>query len=74
MVGTLLPLTFCAQEWRCWRFLYDHAGRATNCREPVMWRGRHRDPNGKWWVVWTCDEHADGLVGLRRTRHPIETS
>lgn len=31
-------------------------------------------PKWKWWLVWSCEEHAAGLVGLRRTLHPIDDS
>ena len=31
--------------------------------EPVAWKGRHKYANG-WKPVWSCEGHADGLMGL----------
>ena len=38
----------------------------THCPEPVAWVGRWKFLKG-WAKVWSCERHADGLVGARRT-------
>ena len=57
-------------EGKCWRMVMpDGAAKTrhpTNCPEPVSGTGRHQWRNGAWVKVWSCDEHADALVGIRR--------
>ena len=65
-VGKVAPGLF-AQEGRCWRMVYENvAGHAGHCPEPVEWVGRWKFLKG-WTKVWSCERHADGLVGARRT-------
>jgi hypothetical protein len=60
---------FIAEPGRCWRMVYSKQLQATHCNEPVAWRGRYRSPKGdKWWTVWACGRHTDGLVGIRKLR------
>jgi hypothetical protein len=34
--------------------------------EPPSWTGRWFSPSGdRWWRVWACPDHLDGLTGLR---------
>jgi hypothetical protein len=57
---------FMAEPRRCWRMLYDHNLQATHCQEVPSWTGRWFSPRGdRWWRVWACPEHLDGLTGLR---------
>ena len=37
-----------------------------SCPEPVCWVGRHRWRSGEWVTVWSCEGHADDLIGIRR--------
>jgi hypothetical protein len=47
--------------------LYDHNLQATHCREAPSWTGRWFSPRGdRWFRVWACPEHLEGLTGLRR--------
>jgi hypothetical protein len=41
------------------------AGHGGHCPEPVAWVGRWKFLNG-WTKVWSCERHADELVGARR--------
>ena len=67
IVGTLAPGIF-AQEGRCWRLVYlNPAGQAGHCMEPVTWCGRHKFAKS-WKSVWSCDGHADDLIGAKRPR------
>jgi hypothetical protein len=57
-----------AVEGKCWRMVVP-AGLATmrhptDCPEPVCWVGRHRWRSGEWVRVWSCDGHADDLMGV----------
>ena len=66
-VGKVAPGIF-AHEGRCWRFVYENAaGQAGHCMEPVSWRGRWKYRTG-WEPVWSCDKHADDLIGARRVK------
>ena len=65
IVGTLAPGLF-AQEGRCWRMIYENpVDHGTHCMEPVTWVGRWKFLDG-WTKVWSCERHADELVGARR--------
>ncbi len=51
---------------RCWQMVYDHNLQANHCAEAPAWTGRWFSPRGdKWWPVWACPDHLDGLTGLR---------
>ena len=65
IVGTVAPGLF-AQEGRCWRMVYaNQVGQGTHCKQPVQWVGRWRFTKG-WTKVWSCERHADELIGARR--------
>jgi hypothetical protein len=65
IVGTVAPGLF-AQEGRCWRMVYENpVGHGTHCPEPVEWVGRWKFLDGCT-KVWSCERHADELVGARR--------
>jgi hypothetical protein len=60
---------FFVEEGRCFRMIASLAGQkgqTTHCSAPAVWRGRFVDARGKVHRVWSCDCHADDLVGLRR--------
>jgi hypothetical protein len=41
-------------------------GDTTHSSEPPSWTGRWSSPRGdRWWRVWSCRDHIDGLTGLR---------
>jgi hypothetical protein len=57
---------FIAESGRCWRMVYDGTLQATHCPEPPASTGRWFAPSGeRWWRVWACPEHLEGLTGLR---------
>jgi hypothetical protein len=57
---------FIAEAGRCWRMVYDHNFQATHCDERPAWTGRWRSPRGdRWFIVWACPDHREGLTGLR---------
>ena len=65
MIGEVAPGLF-AQEGRCWRMVYENpVGQGGHCPEPVRWVGRWKLLDG-WTKVWSCERHADELVGARR--------
>lgn len=61
---------FFVKPGQCWRMMTSPApGREwmlTHCEEPVVWRGRNQDRNGRWHVVDSCDGHTKGLVGAKK--------
>jgi hypothetical protein len=64
-IGKVAPGVF-AQEGRCWRMIYANpVGHGTHCMEPVEWGGRWKFLAGLT-RVWSCERHADELVGARR--------
>ena len=66
-VGKAAPGIF-AQEGRCWRMVYANpVGHGTHCMQPVAGVGRWKFLKG-WTKVWSCEAHADELVGARRFR------
>ena len=57
---------FIVEPGRCWQNVYSSQLQATHCPEAPAWTGRWRSPRGdRWWQVWACPEHLDGLTGLR---------
>jgi hypothetical protein len=57
---------FIAQPGRCWQMIYSRQLQATHCDEPPSWTGRWFTPRGdRWFRVWACSDHLDGLTGLR---------
>ena len=50
---------------RCWCMVYDRNLQADHCYEAPSWIGRWFSPRGdRWWRVWSCKSHTDGLTGL----------
>ena len=57
---------FVAEPGRCWRMVYSRQLQATHCRAVPLWTGRWFSPRGdRWFRVWACSNHLDGLTGLR---------
>lgn len=50
--------------------LYDHNLQATHRRESPAWTGRWFSPRGdRWFRVWACPDHVDGLTGFGNSEH-----
>jgi len=46
--------------------VYDGTMQADHCAEQPSWTGRWFSPKGdRWWRVWACRDHLEGLTGLR---------
>jgi hypothetical protein len=46
----------------------DHNLQATHCVESPTGTGRWFAPSGdRWWRVWSCPDHLDGLTRLRES-------
>jgi hypothetical protein len=57
---------FIAEHMRCWAMVYDGTMQADHCYERPNWTGRWFSPSGdRWWRVWSCPDHLEGLTGLR---------
>ena len=56
---------FFVQEDRCFRMVYSPQLQSTHCGEPAAWMGRFTDAKGTVHRVWSCNDHADRLSGLR---------
>ena len=57
---------FVAHDGECWQMIYDRNLQATHCRETPSSAGRWFSPRGdRWWRVWACPDHLEGLTGLR---------
>ena len=57
---------FIAEHGRCWQMVYSRQMQATHCQERPSWTGRWFTPGAdRWFGVWACPEHLDGLTGLR---------
>ena len=66
---------FMSAPGRCWRMLYDRNLQATHCCEAPSWTGRWFSPKGeRWWRVWACPDHLEGLTGLREYGRPTAIS
>jgi len=62
---------FIARSDECWQMVYDRNLQATHCRQQPSWTGRWFSPRGdKWWRVWACPEHLEGLTGLQEFGRP----
>ena len=56
---------FIAEAGRCWQNVYDRNLQATHCPEQPTATGRWFSPKGdRWFPVWACPEHLEGLTGL----------
>ena len=58
---------FVAQAGECWALVNSKQLQATHCREEPTYTGRWYSPkdDGRWWRVWSCPDHLDGLTGIR---------
>jgi hypothetical protein len=57
---------FIVEPMQCWRMVHDRQGQAGHCPEPPSWTGRLFSRQGeRWWRVWSCRDHLEGLTGLR---------
>jgi hypothetical protein len=51
----------------CYRYIHEPTTtRPMRCPRPAVWTGRHRDGNGRWHTVPSCDGHRAGLTRARR--------
>jgi hypothetical protein len=56
---------FIAEHMKCWRMIHSRQLQATHCREEPAWTGRRFSPRGdRWFRVWACPNHLEGLTGL----------
>jgi hypothetical protein len=59
-------LGFMSEPGRCWRTICSHQLQTTHCHEKPSSTGRWFSPKGdRWWRVWSCADHIEGLTGLR---------
>jgi hypothetical protein len=59
---------FSTEPGLCYRLVQGQGGQPQQCHQPVVWRGRYRAGNGRWYRIWACDEHGEGLVRGERIR------
>jgi hypothetical protein len=45
--------------------VYDGTMQADHCPERPNWTGRWFPKGDRWWRVWACPDHLEGLTGLR---------
>ena len=46
--------------------VYSKQLQAAHCYETPSWTGSWFSPKGdRWWRVWACRDHLEGLTGLR---------
>ncbi|HXN63237.1 MAG TPA: hypothetical protein VN886_22530 [Acidimicrobiales bacterium] len=58
---------FTVEPGRCWAFVYSKQMQAAHCTETPIWTGRWFSPKGdRWWLVWGCPDHIEGLTGLKQ--------
>ena len=67
---------FVSEPMQCWRMIHDRQGQADHCHETPFWTGRWFSPSGdRWWRVWACPDHLEGLTGLREFGgRPVKSS
>jgi hypothetical protein len=58
----------------CYRFVRAQGAQPQQCRQPVVWRGRHRGRNGRWHQVWSCEEHGEQLEARVRVIRTVDSS
>ena len=64
--GDRYAQAFTVEPGQCWAMVHDRQGQATYCSEAPSCTGRWFSPRGdRWWRVWACPDHVDGLTGLR---------
>jgi hypothetical protein len=57
---------FMAEPGRWWRMVNSKQLQATHCAGTPSWTGRWLSPRGdRWFRVWACPDHLEGLTGLR---------
>jgi hypothetical protein len=57
---------FVVESMKCWAMVYDGTMQADHCAEQPNCTGGWFSPKGdRWWRVWSCADHLDGLTGLR---------
>jgi hypothetical protein len=58
---------FRVEPGQCWRMVHDVRLQGEHCPEPPSWTGRWFSPRAdRWWRVWACEHHPEGLTGLRQ--------
>jgi hypothetical protein len=63
--GDRYAQVFTLEPGQCWALIHDRQGQA-HCAETPSWTGRWFSPSGdRWWRVWACPDHLEGLTGLR---------
>ena len=64
--GDRYAQAFTVEPGQCWAMVHDRQGQATHCPETPSWTGRWFSPRGdRWWRVWSCPGHIEGLKGLK---------
>jgi hypothetical protein len=64
--GDRYAQAFTVEPGQCWTMVHDRQGQATHCPETPSWTGRWFSLRGdRWWRVWSCPDHVEGLTGLR---------
>jgi hypothetical protein len=54
--------------------VYSRQMQATHCREAPSWTGRWFSPKGdRWWRVWACPDHLEGLTGYVTSGAGVQT-
>jgi hypothetical protein len=57
---------FMCEAGRCSRTVYDRNLQSTQCIERPTFTGRWFCPrDDRWWRVWACTDHLEGLTGIR---------
>lgn len=57
---------FIVEPMKCRRLIHDRQGQAAHSLETPSWTGRWFSPSGdRWWRVWSCPDHLDGLTGVK---------
>jgi hypothetical protein len=65
--GDRYAQAFTVEPGECWAMVHDRQGQATHCSETPTLTGRWLSPrgDGRWWRVWSCGEHLEGLTAVR---------
>jgi hypothetical protein len=62
---SVLAPGFYVAKGECWRMVRTNVGYPSHCREPVAWTGHFINAKGRRWLVWSCQEHLEGLADVR---------
>jgi len=58
---------FMAEPGRCRALVHCRQLQSIHCQEAPAYTGRWYSPRGdKWFSVWSCPEHLEGLTGVRQ--------